>query len=228
MSFMTSRYLRQEVLKEIGKGGQHKIKSSSVAIVGVGALGTMSGELLVRAGVGKLLLIDGDVVSFVNLQRQLYSEKDVEKKKVVVFKEHLQEVNGDVSIDLIDDFLDSENVDIFLDGYDLILDCSDNMKTRHIINDYCQRFGKIWIYAAASGTKGNVFVVDKPETFRKYFNSGENFDTCEEIGVVNSLTVIIASLQVTEALKIIVGEDYCKDLIRFDVWNNKYEKIKIK
>lgn len=225
---MASRYLRQEVLKEIGKSGQHKIKSSSVVVVGVGALGTVSSELLVRAGVGKLLLIDGDVISFVNLQRQLYSEKDVGKKKIVVAKEHLQEVNGDVSIDLIDDFLDSENVDIFLDGYDLILDCSDNMKTRHIINNYCQRFGKIWIYAAASGTKGNVFVVYEPETFRKYFNSGETFDTCEEIGVVNSLTSLIASLQVTEALKIIVGEDYCKDLIRFDVWNNKYEKIKIK
>lgn len=221
------RYTRQVVLEEIGKEGQEKILAASVAIVGIGALGTVSSELLLRAGVGKLLLVDKDKVDLVNLQRQLlFSEEDLDKKKVIAAKERLKKINSDVEINVVEDFLEDSNSDI-LKNYDLVLDCTDNMRARHVINDYCEKNKKKWIYAAASGTKGNVLVVENYEQFRKIFNSGETFDSCRELGVINSLTNIISSLQTVEAFKILVGEVYCKDLIRFDVWNNSYKKIKL-
>jgi len=222
-----NRYIRQIVLEEIGKEGQKKILAASVAIIGIGALGTVSSELLVRSGVGKILLVDKDVVDIVNLQRQLlFSEDDVGKKKVIAAKERLTKINFEVKIDIVEDFLDDENVSVLKD-YDLILDCTDNMRARHVINDFCEKNNKKWIYAAASGIRGNVLVVENYAQFRKIFNSGETFDSCRDMGVINALINIISSLQVTECLKLIIGENYCKDLIRFDVWNNSYQKIKL-
>ncbi len=223
------RYIRQEVLKEIGVSGQRLLSKARIAIVGVGALGTVVAELLTRAGVGEIFLIDGDKVSLVNLQRQfLFEEKDVGKFKVVVAKNKLKKINSDVSVIVVKEFLTEKNTDELLADCGLVLDCTDNMASRNIINDCCERNKKIWIYSAASGVKGNVLVVDDPNLFRSFFRSGETFDRCEEIGVVNAVTSITASLQVAEAIKIIVRKDFCKDLIRFDVWNNSYNKIKIK
>jgi molybdopterin-synthase adenylyltransferase len=219
------KYLRQETLKEIGKKGQQKIAKAKIAIIGVGALGTITSELLARAGIGKLLLIDKDLVHEVNLQRQLFEEKDKGKEKVLAMKERIQKINSLVEVETITDYLSNKNTNS-LDDYDLILDCTDNMRSRHIINDYCAKKNKIWIHAAGSGIKGNVLVVDNPEKFAKIFKSAESFDSCEEIGVINTLTTIIASLQVTEAIKIITQQNYCKDLIRFNLWENSYQKIK--
>lgn len=228
LSTCMTRYIRQIKLEEIGKQGQEKICAGSVIVVGVGALGTATSELLVRAGIGKICLIDGDSVSLVNLHRQLlFEEADDGKKKAFVAKEKLNKINSDVEIEIVEEFLDENNVDMLLTGYDLILDCTDNMRTRKIINDYCLRFDKIWIYAAASSTKGNVLVVDNPQKFNSIFKTGETFDNCKEIGVINTVTAIVSSLQVTEAIKIIVGKAYCKKLIRFNVWDNSYELFEL-
>jgi len=224
-----NRYVRQEVLKEIGVSGQKNLSKAKVAIIGVGALGTMTAELLTRAGVGELLLVDKDKISLVNLQRQvLFEEKDVGKFKVVVAKNKLKKINSEVSIRIVKEFLTPQNADALLADYSIILDCTDNMLARNVINDYCNKQKKIWIYSAASGTSGNVLVVKNPKLFRKFFRSGETFDRCEEIGVINTITSITASLQVTEAIKIITKKNFRKDLIRINVWNNSYEKIKLK
>lgn len=224
-----NRYVRQEVLKEIGVSGQKKLSEASVAVIGAGALGTVVCELLVRAGIGNIYLIDRDKVSLVNLQRQfLFAEADVGKFKVDVAKKRLFKINSDVSVIVAKEFLNVQNADSLLADVSLILDCTDNMAARTIINDYCELSKKKWIYSAASGVKGNVLVVDDSNLFRKFFRSGETFDRCEEIGVINTITSMVAGLQVTEAIKIILGKNYCKDLIRFNVWSNSYEKIKLK
>lgn len=221
-----NKYIRQEVLKEIGVLGQKKISTSSVAIVGIGALGTASSELLVRAGVGKLLLVDKDKVELVNLQRQLlFDEADVGELKVVVAKDKLSKINVDVSITVVEDFLSENNVSVLKD-YDLILDCTDNMKARQVINNYCESVEKIWIHSAVVGTKGNVLVVKNYEKFRKVFGSAESFDACEQIGIIGSACMMVSSIQVSEALKIICEVNCCEDLIRVDVWSNSFEKIK--
>jgi len=131
-------------------------------------------------------------------------------------------------VSAVKEFLSVQNADVLLADCGLVLDCTDNMIARNVINDYCAKQKKIWIYSAASGTSGNVLVVDDSKLFRKFFRSGETFDRCEEIGVINTITSITASLQVTEAIKIITKKDFCKDLIRFNVWSNSYERIKIK
>lgn len=224
---MGNRYIRQEILEEIGKEGQDKIQKGSVAVIGVGALGTCTCELLVRAGIGKLLLVDNDKIDLTNLQRQLlFDEDDVGKKKVVVAKEKLSKINSEVEINIVNEFLDENNIDL-LDDYDLVLDCTDNMKARHVINDYCENKKKKWIYSAAIGVTGNILVVDDYMKFRSIFKSGEAFDNCENIGVINTIIPMISSIQVTETIKILTNQEYTKELIRINNWENDYQTIKL-
>ncbi len=222
------RYARQVALAEIGVEGQRKLENANVAIVGVGALGTVAAELLVRAGIRGVLLVDDDYVDEINLQRQtLFKEKHIGSKKVNAALKELEEINSKVKITTKEKFISGGDTS-FLRNYDLILDCTDNMKARHTINNHCKKTKQMWIHAAGSGVKGNILVVEKPEVFERLFKTAESFDSCEEIGVINTLTNTIASLQVTEAFKVLTGENYCKDLIRFNLWNNKYERFKIR
>src|SRR3989338_4972766 len=140
------RYIRQEIFREIGKEGQEKLKKSTIAIVGLGALGTNSAELLARAGIGKLLLIDRDVVELSNLQRQsLFNENDVGKPKALAAKEHLKKINNEVEFNVFADDLNHENIyrmipindfknNKIIKNIDIILDCTDNLETRFLIN----------------------------------------------------------------------------------------------
>jgi len=224
-----NKYIRQEVLEEIGPVGQKIISLASVAVIGVGALGTTTSELLVRAGVGKILLVDKDIVEEVNLQRQvLFDENDVGKKKVLVAKEKLNKINSEVDVEVKEDFLSDENISV-LDGYKLILDCTDNMNARHTINDYCEKENKTWIHSAVVGTTGNILVIKNKKEYGKFrivFGSSESFDSCAQIGVIGPVCSMISSIQVSEALKIILGKEPCIDLIRVNIWDNSYEKIK--
>ena len=221
------RYKRQEVLSQIKVRGQKKIRNSKIAVVGVGALGTVTTELLARSGIGELLLIDKDEVSLLNLQRQLFEEKDVGKPKVLAMKKRINKVNKDVTIKTKKTYLSEKNVSI-LNGYELILDCTDNMKARHTINKYCEKTSKKWVHGAASSVIGNVLVVDNPKKFSQIFRTGETFDNCNEIGVVNTITTMVASIQVTQALKIILGKKYSDKLIRINIWEDEYRLFNIK
>jgi molybdopterin/thiamine biosynthesis adenylyltransferase len=223
-----NKYIRQETLKEIGAEGQKLIKNAKIAIIGLGALGTVTSQLLTRAGIGELLLVDKDKITLDNLHRQLlYKEKHVGQLKTEITKKELQEINKDTKINTITEYLAKENTQI-LDDYDLILDCTDNMQTRFIINDYCKEKNKTWIHAAATGIKGNVLVVDNPDEFKKIIRTGETFDNCEEIGVINTLTTMISAIQTTQALRIITGKKPEQGLIRINPWENKHETYNIK
>lgn len=222
------RYSRQILLNEIGREGQEKIQNKKVAIVGVGALGTVAAELLARAGVGSLILIDRDVVEKSNLQRQtLFDEKDVGRSKVVAAEKRIGEINSEIKVGSQLVHLNSQNIHL-LQTADLILDCTDNLQTRFLINDYCKKEKKPWIYAAAIKTAGYVMPILPEGPCLQCFLSETNLETCDTVGVLNTITVSIASLQATLALKLLLEKETELILYHFDIWNQNFKKLSIK
>src|SRR3989344_2567536 len=211
------RYTRQEIFSEIGKDGQNKLGKSSVVIVGLGALGSVSAELLARAGIGKLILIDRDIVELSNLQRQsLYDEGDIGKPKALAAKEKLNKINSEVEIDFYVEDLNSGNINeiISINGNynnvknnkkyiknnkntDLILDCTDNLETRFLINDFSVKNRISFIYSSAVGSKGYVFNVIQKKTacLKCFLKEAAQLGTCETVGVLNTITNLISSIQ---------------------------------
>ena len=247
------RYIRQEIFSEIGKEGQKRLRKSSVAVVGLGALGSVSASLLARAGIGKLILIDRDIVELSNLQRQsLFDENDIGKPKALAAKENLSKINSDVeTVSVIDD-LNYNNINEIIsmnnnfniekinnqiykktnkNKIDLILDCTDNLETRFLLNDYSIKTKIPFIHSSAVGSKGCVFNVmpGKTPCIRCFLKEAQQLDTCDTAGVVNTITNLIPSVQVNEAIKIILNKKNIeKNLLFFDIWKNELLKIKVK
>ncbi|MBI2668776.1 HesA/MoeB/ThiF family protein [Candidatus Woesearchaeota archaeon] len=219
-------YSRQALV--IGEERQRKLEKKKVAIVGVGALGTVAAELLVRSGIGSLLLIDRDVVEESNLQRQiLFTEKDVERSKAAVAKEKLMGVNAEIKIDAQPVHLSSANIRV-LKNYDLVLDCTDNLQTRLLLNDFCRKEKILWIYAAAIKESGMVMPIFPGRACLRCFMREASLDTCETVGVLNTITAMIAAFQVNLAVKILLGEKVESILHHFDLNANEFKKLKVK
>ena len=223
------RYSRQEVFLRIGKKGQKILRNSTITIVGLGAIGTVAAEQLTRAGIGKLILIDRDFVELSNLQRQvLFTEEDIDKSKALQAKNYLAKINSDVVIEAHFNDLNFENINNLIKG-NLILDCTDNLETRFLINEYAIKNKLTWIHAAAIGDHGNVLVIDgKGPCFRCIAEEAANLETCDTAGVINTIPSVIASIQVTQAIKILLKQEYEMSLIRFNIWKNRLVKVPLK
>jgi molybdopterin/thiamine biosynthesis adenylyltransferase len=227
------RYSRQTLLREIGEEGQRKISAGKAVIIGCGALGTHSASLLARAGVGRILIVDRDRVELSNLQRQtLFSEQDVGEPKAPVAERLLRRVNSGIEIASMTTDLDVDNVEGIVEGATVVVDATDNMETRFIVNDACVKLGVPWVYGGAVGTSGMVFpVVPDGPCLRCIFPtlppSGQ-LPTCNTVGIVNTLPSVVASLEVTEALKIVLGMDTTPDLMIVDVWHVDFRKIRVR
>lgn len=226
------RYIRQEIFREIGKKGQQALRKSCAAIVGLGALGSVSAQLLARAGVGKLILIDRDVVELSNLQRQsLFGEDDIGKAKAAQAKGHLNKINSGVGVDFFVDDLNFENIEKILNKkINLILDCTDNLETRLLINDFCIKNRIPFIYASAVGSKGYVFNIipnKNSPCLRCFLKEPAQLDTCETAGILNAITNLVSSVQANEAIKILLNKNYEKNLLFFDIWKNELSKLKV-
>lgn len=223
-----TRYSRQTLLKEIGKEGQEILQNKKVAIVGIGALGTVAAELLTRAGIGSLILIDRDTVEESNLQRQtLFAEKDIGKNKVIAAARRIKEINSQTKVEVHSIHFSPKNIDL-LQTVDLILDCTDNLQTRFLINDYCRKEKKGWIYAAAIKTSGYVMPILPEGPCLQCFLTESSQETCDTVGVLNTITVSIASLQSTLALKMLLEKEVEPVLHHFDLWNQNFKKLQIK
>ncbi|MAF50708.1 MAG: hypothetical protein CMH64_01325 [Nanoarchaeota archaeon] len=224
------RYSRQVVFEKIGSKGQELLKKSKVTILGLGAIGTRTAELLTRAGVGSLTLIDRDIVELSNLQRQtLFIEEDLNKSKSLTALKHLKKINSQVKIKAVFKDINPKNIN-FLKG-DLILDCTDNMETRFLLNEHCLKNNIPWIFSSIIGSSGMVFniVPTKTPCFNCIFNKPEEvLGTCDTEGIINTTASLVSSLQVTEAFKMLTQQPYLKNLTYFDLWKNKIEKIKVK
>lgn len=222
------RYKRQILFNKIGKEGQEKISNTTIAIVGVGALGSVSSELFTRAGVKSITIFDDDKIDLTNLQRQaLYSEKDVGTKKVFALKKHLEEINSNVKIISVDEKIAENNISKI--KADIIIDGTDNMESRFLLNKYAKEQNIPFIYSAAAGSIGIVYAItNKSPCLACVFGNSKNFMTCENLGVIAPTTYTVASIQVTEALKIILDKNYESNIIRFDLWKNSFDTINVK
>lgn len=219
------RYSRQELV--IGKKSQLLLSKSKVCIVGIGALGTFSAELLARSGIGYIKLIDRDIVELHNLQRQtLFTESDVGQPKALAAKSHLGKINSEIKIEAFGEDLNAENIRL-LDS-DIVLDCTDNLATRFLINDYCVKNKLSWIYSAVIGVIGRVMVIlPSNYCFRCYFKDTKGLETCDTIGVLNTTVAINSSIQVSETIKILTKNKPSLGLICINSAANEIKTINV-
>lgn len=227
------RYVRQTILPEIGPEGQRKISAATVAVVGLGALGTVSAGLLARAGVGHLRLLDRDVVELNNLQRQvLFDEKDVDLPKADVAARKLRSVNSSVAIDGIAKDVHAANIEPLLDGADLVVDGADNMELRFLLNEVSIKRGLPWVYGGAIATQGMVMGIVPKATacfrcFLPQMPAPGSLPTCDTAGILNTVSSVVGSLQAAEAIKLLVGQRPGGELIVFDGWTNDLQRIRV-
>jgi len=229
-----SRYSRQSRFAPLGEAGQRKIRAARVAVVGVGALGSVEAELLARAGVGTLRLIDRDFVEWSNLQRQfLFDESDAAEAlpKAVAAARRLAKVNSEVAVEPMVADLTPANIEDLFEDIDLILDGTDNFETRFLINDYAVREEIPWIYGAAVASYGLklAIVPGRSACLRCVYPeaAGGAQPTCETEGVLAPITATIAALEVGDALKILaVGADSVTTrLTTVDVWTGEIRQM---
>ena len=227
------RYSRQTILPEIGIEGQKRLGDARCLVVGCGALGSMSSEHLARAGVGHITIIDRDIVELENLQRQiLFSEADIGKTKATAAQEHLKAINSKIEVEGLVEDLNPRNAGSIIQGMDVVVDGTDNMETRYLINDVCVKEKIPWVYGGAVSTYGMSMNIIPEDTaclicaFPHIPKPG-SLPTCDTVGVVNTIPCIVASIQATEALKILLERDYSGHLLIFDVWSHDFEHIRI-
>lgn len=237
MSDILERYSRQILFPEVGRQGQQRLIESRVAIVGCGALGTVQAESLCRAGVGNLRLIDRDFVEKSNLQRQtLFTEEDAQKTlpKAIAAKQHLNKINSLVNIEAKVLDLNYQNVESLMEGIDCVLDGTDNFETRFLLNDVSQQKKMPWIYGAAVGSSGLTMTIIPGQTpcFRCIMESlplPGTTPTCDTAGILSPVAHIVSSIQVTEAIKILIGktQQINSKLLCFDIWKNSWQWLEI-
>ena len=232
------RFSRQLVLKNIGPKGQKKILSSKILIVGVGGLGCPAAESLVRAGIGTIGLVDNDIINLSNIHRQsLFNSKDVKKLKVRVAAKKLKEINPLTRIVTYKSRLNEKNIENIIKNYELIIDGSDNFKTKFLINDYCIKFKKKLITGAISKFDGHIFAFNfkdkETASLKNFYQEKEVFDdilNCEFEGVLGTTASIVGTFQANEALKMImeIGQSLKNQILIIDLLNLNFRKVKFK
>lgn len=227
------RYSRQKLFAPIGAEGQRKLSERAVCIVGMGALGTVLANHMVRAGVGKVRMADRDYVERSNLQRQmLYDEEDAERSlpKVVAAESKLKRINSSVEIEAVFADVTPGNIAQLLDGVDLVLDGTDNFRTRFLLNDACYAHGIPFVYGGAVGSRGMsaIFVPGETPCLRCFIPTADSGgETCDTVGVIAPIVDIVASYQAAEALKYLVDDREARrgTLLSIDVWNNRQHEL---
>ena len=231
------RFSRQLVLKNIGAKGQKKILSSKVLIVGVGGLGCPAAENLVRAGIGTIGLIDNDIVNISNIHRQsLFNSKDVKKLKVIVAAKKLKAINPSSKINIYKSRLNKNNIKDIIKNYELIIDGSDNFKTKFLINDFCIKYKKKLIVGAISKFDGHIFTFNfqnkKDPCLRCFFQEEKISDdilNCEFEGILGTVAGIIGTIQANEVIKQILslGKNLNGFILIMDFLNLSFRKVKL-
>ena len=232
-----SRYHRQYLFQKIGEAGQQRLVSSRVTVIGCGALGTVLVNTLARAGVGFIRIVDRDFIEFNNLQRQvLFDEDDIKENlpKAVAAERKIKKINSQIQVEAIVSDVNFTNIEGFIKDADLVLDGTDNFETRFLINDACVKLAKPWIYGAVIGSHGLTMSIipGKTACLRCVFESApppEMTPTCDTAGIIAPASMIIASLEATEALKFLTGniQDLNSTLYSYDVWTRKSQSFKL-
>jgi len=231
------RYSRQIRFAPIGEAGQQRLQSSRVLVVGLGALGSVAADQIIRAGVGFVRLVDRDFVELSNLQRQsLFDEEDIRSNlpKAAAAEAKLRRVNSSVQIEARVDDVNPANIEDYIADVDLVLDALDNFETRFVINDACAKHRKPWIYTAAVGSYGLVMPILPGTTpclrcLLGNLPAPGTSATCETAGVIAPITHVIASIQVAEALKFLTGNLDAADirLLSYEIWSHRFQRIDV-
>lgn len=234
MDNLFQKYSRQLLFWPEKEISQERLSKKTVTIIGMGALGTALANHLVRAGVGKLIIVDRDFVEESNLQRQmLFDEEDANNHipKVIAAKNKLALINSSVIIDHYIADVNFNNIEDFVKDSHVILDGTDNMATRFLINDISMKFGIPWIYGGVVHSRGmtTTIIPNKTPCFRCLFPNAQtsNGETCDTVGVLSTVVHVIASYQATEALKILIEDPTSvrEEMIQIDVWKNDYDEF---
>jgi molybdopterin-synthase adenylyltransferase len=229
------RYQRQIVLPQIGPEGQRRLAAGRVLIVGVGGLGTWAAELLARAGVGFLRLVDDDRVELTNLHRQaLFGERDaaeaLSKPEAAAWR--LREVNSTVRVEAFETRVDRRNIHGLAEDVDVILDGTDNWPSRFLINDYAARHGKPWVMAGVVGTEAQTaaFLPGRGPCLRCLLGGVPRTcdeEDCRTAGVLGPAVAAVAAFEAAETLKILAGRTagVSRSLLKFDLWRNTMQQV---
>jgi molybdopterin/thiamine biosynthesis adenylyltransferase len=230
-----SRYDRQQILPQIGPGGQARLAKSRVLLVGCGALGSTAADLLVRAGIGHVRIVDRDLVELTNLQRQvLFDEQDAaeERPKAVAAAERLHAINREIRIDPIVADLNAGNIESFAD-VDLIVDGTDNIATRYLINDVAVKREIPWIYGGCVGVEGRVWGIWPSRTgcLRCLFPEPPNpsdMPTCDTAGVLGPAAAVVGALQAATAIRFLVEgpeASHQSKLTILNIWDGNFRQM---
>ncbi len=230
------KYSRQIMMDKIGEQGQVALRNARVLIVGVGGLGNPASLYLAAAGVGTLYLADGDSIELSNLPRQIqFHQKDINLNKADVAAERLSKQFPDCETEAIDEMLDKELCDYYLPLVDLVLDCSDNIKTRYLINQACVEHKTPLVIGAATGFDGQQLVVDSRDEssacYHCLFPSSEKapVNNCQTIGILGPVLAIIAGSQALQAIKLLTNNDaQLNQLNLFDGLSNQWQQFNMK
>ena len=231
------RYSRQIVLKDVGVVGQKKICSSKVLIVGAGGLGCPIADYLSRAGVGTIGIADFDKINLSNIHRQnLYNSKDIGKYKVDIVKEKIKSINPFTKIKTYKKKITNKNLNNVIKSFDIIVDGSDNFKTKFLLNKYSIKYKKNLIVGAISKFDGHVFAFDfkdkKTPCLRCFYQSepSDEILNCEAEGIMGPVAGIIGNIQANEVLKKIlkIGKDLNKNILIINLLTLNFRKVAFK
>lgn len=231
------RYEKQILFEDMGEAGQKMLLNKKVVIIGCGALGTVIANNLARSGVGHIKIIDRDYIELSNLQRQsLFDEDDIKNTlpKVIAAKNKLDKINSSIQIEGMIEDVNSKNILDLCEGFDLILDATDNMQTRYLINDASMKLNIPWIYGGVVASSGMVHTIIPNVTpcLKCLFPTEPpigSVDTCDTVGVLNPITSVVASIESMEALKILTEnqDKILTGLLYIDLWENEFQYMDV-
>lgn len=240
----SARYHRQTLLPQIGEAGQRRLSAGHAAIIGCGALGTAAAELLCRAGVGTLTLIDRDIVELTNLQRQLLFDEDDARQslpKAHAARDRLARINSEIIITAQVADVSPRTLERLIGDAPLLLDCTDNFETRYLINDAAVKLGRALVYGGAVGTSGTVLtIIPRDSAMAREAGPGPCLrclfedapapgatPTCDTAGVLGTLTALVGALQAAEAIKLLAAGPAAatRGVLSIDGWSAEFRRI---
>jgi len=228
---LNNRYSRQELF--LGSEAQTNVQDARVVIIGAGALGSASAEMLARAGIGTLTLVDRDYVEWSNLQRQqLYGEEDVRKKlpKAIAAKQRLQQINSEITINSLVADVHGLNIEEIIKDHSVIVDATDNFETRLIVNDAAVKLGIPFIFGACVSSYGLTFPIIPGKTPCLHCLMNHlpmDGMTCDTVGVISPIVQVIAAFQVTQVLRLLAGEELLPIMQSMDIWKSEKAEINV-
>jgi adenylyltransferase/sulfurtransferase len=221
------RYRRQIILKEIGKQGQELLSNTKAVLIGGGGLGSHSADILVRMGIGSLRIIDDDIIQESNIHRtSLFSDQDIGKPKTQLLYQKLSQINSTIRIEAIQKKVTKTNISSLITDADIIIDGTDSLLVRLLINDASVKHQIPWVFSGISGTMGMVMAIRPPHTPCLRCICSSITDNDNPLPILGNAPPIIAGIQCTEILRTILDHP-SSGLITYDIWNHHFHLVNI-